>query len=70
MAILWLPVLNGEFTVKFLRKMNMSAGWSRQMVYPEIKISEDMDMQVWGVVTCIITDTQRFAKCRDEGALG
>jgi DNA polymerase V len=57
-------VLNGEFTVKFLRK-NEHICWlvPANSKYPEIKISEDMDMQVWGVVTYIITDTQDLRKC-------
>ena len=52
-------ILNGEFTVKFIRK-NDHACWlvPANSKYPEIKISADMDMQVWGVVTHIITDTQ------------
>jgi DNA polymerase V len=52
-------VLNGEFTVKYLRK-NEHRCWlvPANSKYQEIKISEDMDMQIWGVVTYIITDTQ------------
>ncbi len=57
-------VFNGEFTVKFLRK-NDHACWlvPANSKYPEIKISADMDMQVWGVVTHIISDTEDLRKC-------
>jgi len=57
-------VLNGEFTVKFIRK-NDHACWlvPANSKYPEIKICGDMDMQVWGVVTHIITDTEDLRKC-------
>jgi DNA polymerase V len=57
-------VLNGEFTVKFIRK-NEHACWlvPANSKYPEIKISPEMDMEVWGVVTHIITDTQDLRKC-------
>src|ERR1700712_12767 len=52
-------VVNGEFTVKFLRK-NDHRCWlvPANSKYPEIKISAEMEMQIWGVVTYIITDTQ------------
>jgi DNA polymerase V len=57
-------VLNGEFTVKFIRK-NEHTCWlvPANSKYPEIKITSEMDMQVWGVVTHIITDTQDLRKC-------
>ncbi len=57
-------ILNGEFTVKFIRK-NDHACWlvPANSKYSEIKISAEMDMQVWGVVTHIITDTQDLRKC-------
>jgi DNA polymerase V len=57
-------VLNGEFTVKFLRK-NEHRCWlvPANSKYPEIKISGEMDMEVWGVVTYIITDTQDVRNC-------
>ena len=52
-------VLNGEFTVKFIRK-NDHACWlvPANSKYPEIKIVAGMEMEVWGVVTHIISDTQ------------
>jgi DNA polymerase V len=57
-------VLNGEFTVKFIRK-NDHACWlvPANSKYPEIRIHSDMEMEVWGVVTHIITDTQELRKC-------
>jgi len=57
-------VLNGEFTVKFLRK-NDHWCWlvPANSKYPEIKISEEMEMQIWGVVTYIITDAQDLRQC-------
>jgi DNA polymerase V len=57
-------VLNGEFTVKFFKK-NEHRCWlmPANSKYPEIRITADMDMQVWGVVTHIITDTQDLRSC-------
>ena len=57
-------VLNGEFTVKFIRKNDHSC-WlvPANSKYPEIKISGDMEMQVWGVVTHVITDTEDLRNC-------
>ncbi|RYY46123.1 MAG: translesion error-prone DNA polymerase V autoproteolytic subunit [Chitinophagaceae bacterium] len=48
-------VLNGEFTVKYLRK-NKHKCWlvPANSKYKEIEITAEMGMQVWGVVTSII----------------
>lgn len=48
-------VVNGEFTVKYLRK-NKHKCWlvPANSKYSEIEITEEMNMQVWGVVTNII----------------
>ncbi len=50
-----LAVLNGEFTVKYLRKNTIKC-WlvpaNKKM--NEIEITDDMDFRVWGVVTSII----------------
>lgn len=56
-------VLNGEFTVKFFKK-NDHMCWlvPANSKYPEIRITPEMEMQVWGVVTHIITDTQDVKK--------
>lgn len=57
-------ILNGEFTVKFFKKNDYRC-WlvPANSKYPEIRITADMDMQVWGVVTHIITDTQDVRSC-------
>lgn len=59
-----LAVLNGEFTVKFLKK-HQSRCWlvPANRLYSEIEITPEMDMKVWGVVTHIITDTKELVKC-------
>jgi DNA polymerase V len=48
-------VVNGEFTVKYLRKNNHKC-WlvPANSKYNEIEITDEMNMQVWGVVTSII----------------
>lgn len=53
-----LAVLNGEFTVKFLKKNDFTC-WliPANRKYPELKITEAMEFTVWGVVTAIVTDT-------------
>ena len=52
-----LAVVNGEFTVKYLKK-NAFKCWlvPANSKYPEIAITPEMNMQVWGVVTSIISD--------------
>ncbi len=52
-----LAVVNGEFTVKFLIK-NDSKCWLRSAnpKYPDLEITPEMEMTIWGVVTFIITD--------------
>jgi len=59
-----LAVINGEFTVKFLKKNDHNC-WlvPANSKYQEIKITPEMDMQVWGVVTTIMTDTTDLRKC-------
>ncbi len=56
-------VLNGEFTVKFFKK-NDHVCWlvPANSKFPETRITPEMDMQIWGVVTHIITDTQDVKK--------
>lgn len=48
-------VVDGEFTVK---RMQMSAGQTylvpENRDYKPIRITEDMDVQIWGVVTTVI----------------
>ena len=50
-----LAVLNGEFTVKYLKK-NMHKCWliPANKRYQEIEITEAMEFEVWGVVINII----------------
>lgn len=52
-----LAILNGEFTVKYLKKNDFKC-WliPANKKYPEIEIKGEMDFQVWGVVTKIIID--------------
>ena len=59
-----LAVLNGEFTVKFLKK-NQYKCWlvPANSKYKEIEITSEMDMQIWGVVTNIITTVKDVKSC-------
>jgi len=59
-----LAVLNGEFTVKFLKK-NIHKCWlvPANSKFKEIEITEEMDMQIWGVVTNIITNVNDVKSC-------
>ena len=59
-----LATLNGEFTVKFLKK-NQYKCWlcPANSKFPDIEVTEEMDMQVWGVVTYIITDVNVVKSC-------
>jgi DNA polymerase V len=59
-----LAVLNGEFTVKFLKK-NEYKCWlcPANSKYPDIEITEEMNMQIWGVVTTILTVTKDVKTC-------
>lgn len=59
-----LAVVNGEFTVKYLKKNSVRC-WlvPANRKYQEIPITVEMNMQVWGVVTYIITDTKEVRQC-------
>src|SRR5688500_18003189 len=59
-----LATVNGEFTVKFL-KQNDHNCWlvPANPKYRDIKITPEMDMQVFGVVTSIITDPNDVKRC-------
>jgi DNA polymerase V len=59
-----LATLNGEFTVKFFKK-NQYKCWlcPANSKFPDIEITEEMNMQVWGVVTYIITDVKEVRSC-------
>lgn len=57
-------ILNGEFTVKYFKKNDFKC-WlvPANRKYTEIQVTEEMNMQVWGVVTNIITDTREVRSC-------
>ena len=59
-----LAVINGEFTVKYLKKNDLRC-WlvPANSKYREIEVVPEMDFQVWGVVTYIITDSRTVRKC-------
>ena len=59
-----LAVVNGEFTVKFLKK-NDHRCWlvPANRKYPELEITPDTHFEVWGVVTHIITPVNLVRKC-------
>jgi DNA polymerase V len=59
-----LAVINGEFTVKFLKKNNYKC-WlvPANSKFKEIEITPEMDMQIWGVVTNIITTVKDVKSC-------
>lgn len=58
-----LAVVNGEFTVKYLRKKEYTC-WlvPANKKYKEIEITSDMDFIVWGVVISIIINPKDI-KC-------
>ncbi|MET0242798.1 MAG: translesion error-prone DNA polymerase V autoproteolytic subunit [Flavitalea sp.] len=59
-----LAVLNGEFTVKFLKQNDHNCFLvPANSKYNDIRILPEMNMEVWGVVTSIITDTKDVRKC-------
>ena len=57
-------VVNGEFTVKFLKKNDFKC-WlvPANSKFQEIEITSEMDMQIWGVVTNIITKVNDVKAC-------
>jgi DNA polymerase V len=59
-----LAVLNGQFTVRYLKK-NQHKSWlvPANRKYQEIDITSEANMQVWGVVTHIITDAKDVRQC-------
>ncbi|HTL10317.1 MAG TPA: translesion error-prone DNA polymerase V autoproteolytic subunit [Chitinophagaceae bacterium] len=59
-----LAVLNGEFTVKYLKKNDCKC-WlvPANRKYPSIQVTEEMHMQVWGVVTHVISDVKDLKAC-------
>jgi len=59
-----LAILNGEFTVKFLKKNNLKC-WlvPANSKFKDIEITEDMEMTVFGVVTTIIIKSNDVKSC-------
>lgn len=59
-----LASLNGEFTVKFLKK-NQYKCWlcAANSKFADIEITEEMDMQIFGVVTTILIDPNDVKSC-------
>lgn len=52
-------IMNGEFTVKRLSKTPSGTFLvPENPKYPTIKINEDSDFQIWGVVTFVIHKTR------------
>jgi DNA polymerase V len=59
-----LAVINGEFTVKFLKKNDFKCFLvPANKKYQDIKMEEGMEMQIWGVVTTIMTETKDVRRC-------
>lgn len=59
-----LAVINGEFTVKFLKQNDHNCFLvPANSKYKEIKVSPEMNMEIWGVVTSIITETKDVRRC-------
>lgn len=59
-----LASLNGEFTVKFLKK-NEYKCWlcPANSKYPSIEVTEEMNMQIFGVVTTILINPKDVKSC-------
>ena len=59
-----LATINGEFTIKFLKKNDVRC-WlvPANSKYKEIEVTNEMNMQIWGVVTHIISATKELRKC-------
>ena len=59
-----LASINGEFTVKYLKK-NQVKCWlcPANSKFPDIEITEEMDMRVFGVVTTILINPSDVKSC-------
>lgn len=57
-------VINGEFTVKFLKKNDFKC-WliPANSKYREMEISGETDLLIWGVVIYVVTDTKDVRRC-------
>ena len=59
-----LAELDGEFTVKFLKKNDFKCQLlPANSKYREIVISGEQELKIWGVVTTIITETKIVRGC-------
>lgn len=56
--------VNGEFTVKFLKKNDHKA-WlvPANSKYREVEITAEKEIVIWGVVAHIITDAKELRRC-------
>ncbi len=59
-----LASVNGEFVVKFLKRNDFKC-WlcSANSKFPDIEITEEINLQVFGVVTTILIETNDVKKC-------
>ncbi len=59
-----LASVNGEFVVKFLKRNDFKC-WlcPANSKFQDIEITEEMDMQVFGVVTTVLINTNDVRKC-------
>jgi DNA polymerase V len=59
-----LAVINGDFTVKYLKKNHLKC-WlvPANSKYRDIEITDEMNMQIWGVVTFIFSNPNDLKKC-------
>lgn len=59
-----LAVVNGEFTVKYLKKNDYKC-WlvPANKKYRELEVTPEMNMQVWGVVTAILINPNDVKPC-------
>lgn len=57
-----LALVNGEWTVKYLFKNDFKC-WLRpaNSKFPDIEITPEMNMEIWGVVTTILIDPKDVA---------
>lgn len=57
-------VMNGDFTVKFLKKNEFKC-WliPGNNKYKDIEITPEMNMQIWGVVVKIVIDPKDIRRC-------
>lgn len=59
-----LAIVNGEFKVRFLKK-NDYKSWlvPANSKFQEVEITPDEQVQIWGVVTAIVTAANDVARC-------